>query len=37
MTDYDNTNAQDMAELAAELIREINSDKNNSERNGDTE
>ncbi len=27
MTDYDNTNVQDMTELAAEIAREINGEK----------
>ncbi len=32
MADYDNTNAQEMTEYAAELLREINGEQDGSDR-----
>ncbi len=37
MTDYDNTNVQDMTELAAEIAHEINVERDRSEQDSDTE
>ncbi len=37
MTDYDNTNVQNMTELAAEIAHEINGGRDRTEQDSDTE